>query len=440
MKDSALVHDADVIVIGAGVAGLAAARGLAEAGRSVLLVEARDRAGGRLMTTVDGVELGAEFIHGSPPATLSLLDEAGIAAIETMGTAWVAENGRIKPASWGSANVHAMMQLADRLEADMSVDDFLNRVVKQDRQFFDAAESMRRRVSGFDAADPQRASVKAIVKEWMGEASAESEAARPAGGYGTLVAHMLEGLNPERVDLRYGHVVQSIQWTNGAVDVEHGEKQERVRARAVIVTVPVGLLDPATYVPGAIRFDPPLSAKRRAIDGLAMGPALKVMLRFSDPFWERIDSGRYSDASFFFARHDAEFSTFWTALPAHTPWLCAWLGGPPAAALSLQSDDVIRAKAVESVQALFGDRIRIADALVETRVHNWQRDPFARGAYTYVTVGGLSARRELAAPMDGMLFFAGEATDDTGEATTVAGAIASGERAAREVMARHHGD
>jgi monoamine oxidase len=169
-----------------------------------------------------------------------------------------------------------------------------------------------------------------------------------------------------------------------------------------------------------------------------MGPALKVMLRFADPFWERIDGGRYADASFFFARHDAAFPTFWTSRPARTQWLCAWVGGPAAAALSSLSDDVIEAKAAESVQSLFGRRIRVDEMLIEARVHNWQRDAFSRGAYSYITVGGLSARKELAAPVDDTLFFAGEATDDSADATTVAGAIASGERAAREVLAATH--
>jgi monoamine oxidase len=156
------------------------------------------------------------------------------------------------------------------------------------------------------------------------------------------------------------------------------------------------------------------------------------MLGFREAFWERIDDGRYRDASFFFTNPDAVFPTFWTLLPARTRWLCAWLGGPAAAELSAYPDKHIRTAAADDVQRLFGDRLRVSDVLLESHVHNWQTDPFIRGAYSYVTVGGLASRRALAAPIDDTLFFAGEATDDTADATTVAGAIASGERAARE--------
>jgi monoamine oxidase len=433
------VNDADVIVVGAGVAGLTAARHLAEAGRSVLLLEAHDRAGGRILTSGDGVELGAEFIHGSPTSTLGLLAEAGVGTIEVAGGTWVGENGRIDPANWGegSHDVHLIMRLVDRLQVDMSVEAFLRSAVDQDAALVDGAAAVRERVRGFDAADPRRASIKAIAAEWRGDASIESEARRPRGGYAALIDHMGRALRPERVDVRYGSVVRAIKWKTGSVevDVARGAHVEQARARAIVVTVSIGVLCLPIEAEGALRFDPPLALKRSALAGLAMGPALKVMLRFSDPFWERIDGGRYADASFFFAGRDATFRTIWTAHPARTPWLSAWLGGPSAAMLSEQRDEVVAERAVASVQSLFGQRLRIDDALVETRLHNWQTDPFIRGAYSYTTVGGLSARRELAAPIDRTLFFAGEATGDSSEATTIGGAIASGERAAREVVA-----
>jgi monoamine oxidase len=432
------MSDADVIVVGAGLAGLQTARRLADAGRRVLLLEAHSRAGGRVLTVHDGVDLGAEFIHGSPASTLGLLDEAGIPVIETTGTAWVGKGDRIEPARWASSDVHTIMRLAERLQSDMSVDDFLNRVVHDRPQYDDAARSIRHRVRGFDAADPARASIKAIASEWSGDASGESEAGRPRGGYGALVEHMLRALNADRVDVRYESAVRAIRWTKGAVeiDVERRGAQhiERARARAIVLTVSVGVLCAAETEPGGIRFEPPLAGKGGALDGVAMGPALKVMMRFTDPFWERIDGGRYADTSFFFTEQDATFPTFWTSMPARTSWLTAWVAGPTAAALSANPDDVIKAKALESVQALFANRVRVDDLLIESRVHNWQTDPFIRGAYSYTVAGGLSARRTLAAPIDDTLFFAGEATDDTTESTTVAGAISSGDRVAREVL------
>jgi monoamine oxidase len=158
---------------------------------------------------------------------------------------------------------------------------------------------------------------------------------------------------------------------------------------------------------------------------------LKVALQFRGPFWEEPDGGRYADASFFHAPGKV-FPTFWTALPARAPLLNAWVGGPSAARLSERTDEEIIRQAMDCVRTVFPGR----DAEPELQaayVHNWARDPYARGAYSYVAVGGGNAREVLATPLGGTLFFAGEAADTTGEAATVTGALRSGARAAVEV-------
>ena len=125
-------------------------------------------------------------------------------------------------------------------------------------------------------------------------------------------------------------------------------------------------------------------------------------------------------------------------MPTRSPFLNAWTGGPPATLLCEKSDAQIVQAALESVRTMFGDSLPADKAELEAAfVHNWERDPFARGAYSYVAVGHNSdARRKLAAPLDDTLFFAGEATDTEGEAATVTGALQSGSRAAREVEER----
>lgn len=430
----------DVIVIGAGAAGLAASRALADRGRNVLLLEARDRVGGRVWSdagAADGpIELGAEFVHGEPDVTLDLLREAGGCVEAVEGDHQVAEGGRIEPLGRRAESLKALLERAKRVTADESAATFLARDAAEDSRRQYAADWARRLVEDFDGADTRRAGVRTLAEEWSGDTAAQSAVGRPRGGYATLIDHMTRALDPTRVELRLGCAVRAVRWRRGRVevDVERDGRAETCRARAAVITLPLGVLQAADDDPAAVRFDPPLDAKRAALAGLAMGSALKVVLRFREPFWETIEGGRWRDVSFF---HQAEpgFRTFWTALPRRATWLNAWVGGPRAVELAHGSDESIVARAVESAQAVFGGRVDVRSLLVETRLHNWDADPHSRGGYSYVCVGGGEARKALAEPLEETLFFAGEATDDAGEAATVAGAIASGQRAAREVIA-----
>ena len=155
-------------------------------------------------------------------------------------------------------------------------------------------------------------------------------------------------------------------------------------------------------------------------------------MRFSSPFWQELHQGRYRNASFFHLPGGA-IPTYWTPAPASAPLMVAWAGGPAAARLSAGTGvPALIEAALEGLQTLFQSP-DLGDELQAHYYHDWQSDPFARGAYSYVMVGGSEAPAELAKPLERTLFFAGEATD-TGEAATVTGALHSGLRAAREVL------
>ena len=113
----------------------------------------------------------------------------------------------------------------------------------------------------------------------------------------------------------------------------------------------------------------------------------------------------------------------------HAPLLTAWAGGPKAARLTGSSEEKLSKRALESVRSVLGN-IEEPRAFL---IHDWQADPYARGGYSYVKVGGTGAREELAAPLEETLYFAGEATDME-QSGTVGGALASGLRAAREIL------
>jgi monoamine oxidase len=158
---------------------------------------------------------------------------------------------------------------------------------------------------------------------------------------------------------------------------------------------------------------------------------VKLALRFDSAFWE----ARYPGVGFFHSP-GAAFPTFWTQLPLRAPFLVGWAGGPKADALSGRPPGKIVREALAGLEGLFGRGARVASRLQNAHVQDWRADPFARGAYSYVRVGGEGAREALAAPEGGRLYFAGEATDP-GQAGTVAGALQSGQRAARELLQSH---
>jgi len=435
----------DVVIIGAGAAGLAAASEIAGLGGSALVLEARDRIGGRCWSLdVPGmalpVELGAEFIHGRPAATFSLLERAGVYAIDRTGSGWHVERGRLKRSGDFFDEIHRALRNTRLPAQDISFDAFLKRELRH--LSAPARVFARRRVEGYDAADPERASARAIVEEWSGEDDATAASHfRPSGGYGLLMESLRRSLAGTKVSLKLGAVVRELRWRRGQVEVlgRRGGRNFRARAACAIVTLPLGILQSHHSAEGAVRFVPALRQKERALQGLAPSPVIKVIMRFRSAFWEALDGRRYGDAAFLRSA-DAPFPSFWTALPVRAPLLVAWAGGPRAQRLSgIAARDVMR-HAITSLETMFGRRARVAQKLEAAWLHDWQQDPFARGAYSYVTVGGAGARKALAAPLEGTLYFAGEASDFKGEHGTVAGALRTGIRAARQVLKARRSD
>ena len=431
----------DVIVIGAGAAGLMAAAELVQAGRSVLLLEARDRIGGRIWTRTEPdldapLELGAEFIHGHAPITRALLAKVGAAAVAITESHRSLREGEPAPrADYFSKLLAAAHDEGILLNEDMSFDAFLERLAG--RLTTEEREAARRMAEGFDAADTARASARAIVAEWSGDTLGDTPQARPAGGYQSLLAALALTARAARLRLQLQSTVQSVRWSKGTVEVagQSCDGPFQARAARAIITLPLGVLQQAPNAKGAVRFIPQLADKDSALSGLASGPVVKLLLRFTAPFWEHLHGGAYRDVSFFHAS-SAPIPTFWTAVPARAPLLVAWAGGPRAQRVaSGASRAQLLRTALASLQSLFGARVDVAGALEGHYYHDWQQDPLARGAYSYVTVGGGAARAALARPLAGTLFFAGEAIDTEDEAGTVTGALQSGLRAAREVLA-----
>lgn len=390
-----------VAVIGGGAAGLAAARRLHERGIGVLLLEARARLGGRAFTlrSASGaypVELGAEFIHGAAEPTMELLRECGQSTLAI---------GDTLPDTWEAAQ-----RVLDRVDvdaSDVSVDAFLNRMQTPD------SEKARALIEGFDAAITADASIIAVAREWRSEVNQTQS--RPSDGYGVIMGCLAAHVKPF---VKLNTSVREVRRHAGGVEIlaERDGAPLRVHARCAIVTVPIGVLRS-----DGVRFVPELPERARAaIDAIAMGPVTKVVLEFRRSFW---------NAGFFQTPNGCAFPTLWSRAPQPAPLLVAWAGGDAANRLAARTQDPVEA-ALDACARVFP----AADVRAEFRaayVHDWQRDPYARGAYSYLRVGGGNARRILAEPIEDALIFAGEATCEA-DAGTVAGALASGYRAAEQ--------
>src|SRR5438067_2741493 len=206
--------DPDILVIGAGVAGLSAAADLVRAGLSVEIVEARDRIGGRIFTVRDSencpIELGAEFVHGRPPEIWSLLRENKIDATEVEGDTWCVQQNKLQPCDFFGEVEDILAKMDDR-GPDQSFMEFLSSCCP------DAKEEAKQRalgyVTGFNAADPADVSVHWLVRSQRAEEENDGERAfRISGGYESLINIFRSHLAAANVPLHLETVVQEIHW------------------------------------------------------------------------------------------------------------------------------------------------------------------------------------------------------------------------------------
>ena len=431
----------DVVVVGAGAAGLAAAEVLARARFSVRVLEARPRIGGRVDTrSLPGwpapVELGAEFVQGKARSLLSRARKAGLRVKPTGQRHLTLEDGRLVDAR--PSLERALAQVAE-LHGDVPVEEALK--ARAGDLDSDGMALARNYVEGYYAADVTRASAEAIgALERASRALHGDEAARIEGGYSRVLEEVLASVVRRLPSaLRLCTVVTEIRWSAGQVLAETrkgtGYALPPLHARAAIITVPLGVLRAPAGATGAIRFAPRIHDVERAAGALIQGPLFKLLLRFREEFWSSgtPTAHRARLRGFGFAHlPGGAVPTWWTTAPMDSGVLTGWAGGPLAEELSSIPSDARRARALDSLQRLFGTpRSTLEELLEDEAQHDWQADPYARGGYAVTPVGGLGAARLLAQPVAGTLFFAGEHTHTGGQAGTVHGALETGERAAR---------
>lgn len=422
----------DVVIIGAGVAGLAAARDLAAAGRDVIILEARGRSGGRIHTVHDPllpvpIELGAEFVHGISPHLFDIIESAAIPTVEVTGDHICREAAGLIPCGdW----MNSVQELLDGMKApgkDITFAEYLksHSVAEPVKAWATAF------VEGFNAADKDIISVQSLIQQQEAETKIRGDRMqRPLTGYDSIVSAIRQSIPEAHRRVRLNTEVTAIHWQRGRVEIRcrhrAGFDLETITARRCVITIPLGVLQS-----GSIEFSPEppqLSAARR----LAMGTVVRLTLSFRESVWAADE--RLTNMSFLHSE-GSSFPVWWTQAPVHAPVITGWIGGPLAARHSGDTAAELTRKAVDCLAlALEKPKHILFEALQSSHVHDWQRDPFARGAYTYIPAGELNTPEALSKPAEDTLYFAGEAAETEGHWGTVHGAIATGRRAAQQIV------
>ncbi len=394
-----------VLVLGAGMAGLGAARHLKSAGADVSVIEARDRLGGRTFTSTHWpdlpVDLGASWVHGTLGNPLTVLaEEAGTRLVATSYQRSISldETGRrisfLRAADQAERLAEAARLQVDDLDHDVSLQAAIESFPKW------------RALSASDRRVLRLAINTRIEHEYSGDWSRLSawyfddgddfpgDEAVLVPGFGPLVAHLAQGL-----DIRLGETVVAIAPTANGVEVRTTEGVHL--ADRAVVTLPLGSLKS-----GSVRFDEPLErARQRAIDRLEMGLLNKCWLRFDRVFWPKD-----VDWIDFLGPVENLWADWTSGVPSTgQPLLAGFNAAAAADGLEALDDRATTALAMEALRAMFGTGIPDP---VGNQVTRWRQDPFARGAYSYNAVGSSAADRRalFGADWDGRLQFAGEAT------------------------------
>lgn len=414
--------ESSVLIIGGGVAGLAAAWELTRRGVSVTVIEAKNRLGGRIHTLRESswpIELGAEFVHGRNPSLLKAIRQAGLSMHSVSDCHLAFQAGQLKP-----------VKLWEKIDETIGRVDFH----KKDQSFkkFLAGQSFpqpdRRMaidfVEGFDAAKADRISAHALLQAQQAAGQMEGDRQyRINEGYSALVHFLAQEIKSKGGVLLKSAPVRHIQWRPGYVEVRlrRAGRSETRCGSAVISTLPIGV-----WKAGTLTISPPLATKAEAVQEFEFGNVVKLTFVFRDRWWGKSFPG-------FIHALNKSLPTWWS--DPRGPILTGWAGGPKADALLNLTPAKLEQLGFEILGKIFSERASlIRSRHVATRAWNWSHDPHIRGAYSYIPVNGLDLPAALAAPVGDTLFFAGEATVADAQTGTVFGALESGLRAACELL------
>ncbi len=432
----------DIAILGAGLAGLAAASRLRDGTHSIALFDARERVGGRVLTIIDAdanlpIDMGAEWISNEG-LVAPWLRADGTRLFEVSGHHYIRHPGGVDVMDDDEKIAGGLLgRIRTALEADPTIDCSLVDALARwcnDPALEDERNELLGYVQGFHAADPELVSARWLIEVERTQ-SANASSLRSSAGAADVVRH-LQGKLGDAVRTYLSHTVREVRWQAGHVELimEHDGALHSHTASRLLVTLPLSLLQ-QPQAEGSVRFTPPLDDAHRGADRLHTGHARRVVCTFDAPFWESLPE---LPSLSFVQAFEAPLPTWWRVDPPVTPAMVGWAAGPQISALvgANATPEQLRDAAIMSLAMAFGvAEGTVAGHLRQCHSHDWSADPFSAGAYSFVGVGGLDAYEAMRAPIADTLFFAGEATAGHGFNATMEGAIMSGLRAADEMLA-----
>jgi len=422
------------MVVGAGICGLVIANELLKTGKKVLVLEARDRVGGRIQTETDKfsvpVDTGAEFIHGDLPLTKSLLMEAGIVSDYRKGKIYKSQNKTIFEINNFIEDFEPVLNELNKLTKDVSLSEFLSgtKINK------DVKTSVINFAEGFDAADPEKISSFSIRNEWNEQD--HDSIMQIKEGHGKLIKYLLENCINRGCNVLLSSEIIEVQWKNGFVKVTCAD-DHNFEAEKIILTVPLGILTTKPGEKGHITFIPAIPQQIESAKKIGYGSVVKVILEFKTAFWLNKDfeneTAYLPELDFLIC--DNFFTTWWTHSNKEAGILIGWVGGPKAEILRNKNEEEILSIAIASLaEALKTTVDFLQKQLINRSAYNWGANPFTRGAYSYNTLESDLAKEILANPLEQTVYFSGEALS-TGESIgTVESAIESAMQTVEKVL------
>ena len=433
------METSDILIIGAGATGLMAAYQLSAADKKVIVLEARNRTGGRIHTIshesfFKHAELGAEFVHGDLPVTLDLLKEAGIAYSPADGDMVRYAKGKFVEGEGFIENWDLLLEKLNGLEQDITIAEFLQTHFHSD-EFSTMRDGVIRFVSGYDTADPVKASAFALRNEWNNEDNDAQH--RLDDGYCSMINYLANKVKEHGNVIYLNSVVSQIDWKLDDVTVTT-MVGETYRAKKAIIALPLGVLQADKKDKGTIEFHPHIKEQLQAINNMGFGAIIKFLLEFKSAFWESSQTKKLAGKSLqdmAFLVSDENIPTWWTQHPRHSTLFTGWLGGARAEEKKDNTVEELLQQALQSLSNIFKiDIDELKANLIASNIINWTADPFTRGSYSYDAVASPVARKILMEGVDDTLFFAGEYLYDGPAMGTVEAALTSGQNVAKKIL------